>query len=104
MDKDSIVIDGVAYVRQREPSDIKILVLQRGWVVVGRIGRDGQNVIVTGGGVVRRWGTSRGLGELAALGPLENTVIDPAGKIVAHELGIVCAFDCEVSPWQQHIR
>jgi hypothetical protein len=101
---ESVLIDGVRYVRESQTSEIKILVLQRGWVVVGRVKKDGPQVIVTGGGVVRRWGTKQGLGELATKGPLTNTVIDPADVIETHELGIVCVFNCEVGKWSQHIR
>jgi len=99
-----VVIDGVRYVREQQPSEIKILVLQRGWVVVGRVTREGAQVIFTGGYVVRRWGTTAGIGQLAKEGPLDNTVLDPLERGSCHELAIVAEIDCEVSKWAQHIR
>jgi len=38
-------------------SKVKIVVLQRGWVVVGETSQDGNTVQVDKGAVVRRWGT-----------------------------------------------
>lgn len=102
--KDVIELDGVKYVREREPSEIKILVLQRGWVVVGRISREGSQVSFSGGYVIRRWGTEHGIGQLAAEGPLPDTKLDPLSRGTVHELAIVAEIDCEVSKWQQHIK
>lgn len=101
---ESVLIDGVRYVREREPSEIKILVLQRGWVVVGRITREGSQVVFSGGHVVRRWGTTAGIGQLAKEGPLPDTVLDQYERGSCHELAIVVEFDCEVGRWSQHIR
>ena len=101
---ESVIIDGVRYVREREPSEIKILVLQRGWVVVGKITREGSQVVFTGGHVVRRWGTTEGIGQLARLGPQDNTVLDRLDIGQCHELAIVAEIDCEVQAWSRHIR
>ena len=101
---ESVVINGERYVKERSPSDIKILVLQRGWVVVGRISREGSQVIFSGGYVVRRWGTTAGIGQLAKEGPLEDTVLDPLDRGSCHELAIVAEIDCEVDKWSQHIK
>ena len=78
----------------REPSDRKIVVLQRGWVVVGLVEEDGDKIVIHDAAVVRRWGTSKGLGELAAKGPLPETVLDPAGRVEAHKLAVVLTIDC----------
>ena len=103
MTASTITIDGIAYVRadsiDRAPSELKIVVLQRGWVVVGRVRRDGTEVIIDDASVVRRWGTTSGLGQLAASGPQESTVLDPAGRVTAHELAVVLMIDCDEQAW-----
>ena len=61
----------------------KIVILHRGWVVVGDVSQEGDQVVVDNASVVRRWGTSKGLGELATNGPLKNTVLDPCPTVRA---------------------
>lgn len=97
MPASTVTIDGIEYVRAGtvtipEPAETRIVVLQRGWVVVGRWHRDGDDVTITDASVIRRWGTSKGLGELAD-GPKPNTALDPAGTIRTHVLGVVLTID-----------
>ena len=75
---ESIMIDDVKYVRadavnQDVNGDIKIVILQRGWVMVGRLTRNGTDCVLSNASTIRRWGTTKGLGELAANGALQNT-------------------------------
>ena len=79
--------------------DIRIVILQRGWVVVGHYSQVGEECLIEHARVVRRWGTSQGLGELAAGGPLPNTVLDPAPTVRFHMLTVVATIDCEASKW-----
>ncbi len=79
--------------------DIRIVILQRGWVMVGVYGRDGEDCWLDNASVIRRWGTSRGLGELAAGGPLENTKLDPAGRVEFHALTAIATIRCEANKW-----
>lgn len=93
----TLTIDGVKYIREDtlppgQPAETRIVILQRGWVIVGRWHRDGDDVTVTDASVIRRWGTKKGLGELAN-GPLSETVLDPAGVIRCHILGVVATLD-----------
>jgi len=43
--KNEITVNGVEYIRKdaQEPSPIRIVILQRGWVKVGRFYQDGSN-------------------------------------------------------------
>ena len=66
----------------------KIVVLHSGWVVVGDYSKEGAEVVLRNASVIRRWGTTKGLGELRN-GPTKDTILDPAGTIRAHELGVV---------------
>jgi hypothetical protein len=74
-------------------NDVRILVLQRGWVVVGNYSAEGDECVLTDASVIRRWGTTKGLGELVN-GPLEDTVLDPAGIVRAHKLAVVMQIEC----------
>lgn len=72
----------------------QIVILQRGWVVVGDFEQDGSQCFIRNGNVIRRWGTTKGLGELATNGPTENTVLDPIPETSFHELTIVARLNC----------
>lgn len=76
-----------------------IVILQRGWVVVGNIKQSGTSVTINDASVIRVWGTTKGLGELALEGPTESTKLDPCGTVKSHELAIVATLKCEESKW-----
>lgn len=79
-------IDDVEYVRKDDvcPTEIgekRIVVVDRGWVFVGDcVDNDDGSVTIHNCLNIRRWGTSRGLGELAN-GPLANTKTDMYGTV-----------------------
>lgn len=79
--------------------DIRIVVLHRGHVVVGRYERIGDEVVVRDASVIRVWGTTRGLGEIAAGGPTARTVLDPCGTVRVHALAVILTIDCEEKKW-----
>lgn len=77
-----------------------VLVLQRGWVVVGDLSSETpEKVTLTNASVIRRWGTTKGLGQLALEGPQQATVLDPCGVVETHPLAIVLRMPCEASVW-----
>jgi hypothetical protein len=80
---------------------VQIVILQRGWVVVGRYFKDGDHGRIENGHVIRLWGTSNGLGELAESGPTSFTKLDKSKSIRFHELTVVAMMDCEQSKWEQ---
>ena len=84
--------------------DIRIVILQRGWVVVGRLVEERGDFHLHGGAVVRIWGTTRGLGELASNGPTADTVLDPVPEMQFHPLTVIATVRCEPSKWAPHIR
>lgn len=96
----SIVIDGVEYAPILS-GDLKIVVLDRGFVVVGNVSIDGCYVVINSCSCVRRWGTTKGLGELATSGPLENTVLDPQPTTRVHQLQVVQMIDCDGAAWNR---
>lgn len=71
-----------------------ICVLQRGWVLVGDLFKNGSEYTLENASVVRIWGTSKGLGELAEDGPLSSTKLDPCPATTFHELTVVLFMKC----------
>lgn len=104
MSKDTITIDGTTYIRADlapEPSPIKIIICQRGWIYVGHVtmSDDGERYIITDASVIRTWGTTKGLGEIALGGPTSNTVLDKAGRVEVQKLTTVALLDCVPEKW-----
>ena len=79
---------------------IKIVIGQRGWVWVGRYAEGGDQVVLTDARCIRRWGTSKGLGELVG-GPTAKTVLDPAGTVTVHRLGVVASYEADPEAWDK---
>jgi len=78
--------------------NIKIVVLHRGWVVVGEIEQTEPEIVARNAAIIRRWGTTKGLGEIAEHGPRPQTVLDPAGTVRAKDY--VLMIDCAAEKWQ----
>lgn len=77
----------------------QIIIAQRGWVFVGDVTTTGDNVVIENAQCIRRWGTTKGLGELATNGPTKSTVLDSMGTVRLHALAVVAAIDCEEGKW-----
>lgn len=84
--------------------DIKIVVLQRGWIAVGSFFSVGDERILQGASIIRRWGTSKGLGEIAAGGPNPKTVLDSCPDLRFHVLTTVLMIDCTEDKWASHCK
>ena len=100
----TIIIDGVECVPASNLADspVRIVIAQRGWVFVGRYSVDGDHVVLDQAKIVRKWGTTKGLGELAA-GPLSSTVLDPAGRVELHQLAVVATIAADADQWAGHL-
>src|SRR5689334_13394409 len=82
---DVLEIDGVRYVPEASvkpfEGDIKIVILQRGWIYIGRFKRDGNDCQLHNACVIRTWGTTKGLPELVH-GPTSSTKLDKCEGVV----------------------
>lgn len=107
MSAKSIVVDGVKYVEQgkAEPknSKIKIVVLQRGWVAIGRWTQKDDMVHLENAYVIRTWGTTKGLGQLASEGIQSNTKLDKAGSMHFHILTAVLVINADEKLWDKEL-
>lgn len=66
--------------------DVRIVVLQRGWVLIGNYSEKGDRGYLHNASVIRKWGTTKGLGELVG-GPVISgtyapTVLDKCHGVV----------------------
>ena len=77
---------------------IQIVVLDRGFVYVGRCHMEGQTLIITSAVNIRRWGTTKGLGELVS-GPTAKTELDAVGTVRAPERAIIHMIDVREDAW-----
>ena len=104
--------------------DVRIVIAPFGWVFVGVFSREYTNgkeslnvgqlnkvgaealsrvgytpvVKLTNASVIRKWGTTQGLGQLIT-GPVKDTVLDPCGTVEIHEQTVVAVIQC-VSGWE----
>ena len=75
------------------PSKRQIVVLNRGWVVVGNYSEKGDDCTLTDASVIRIWGTTKGLGELAESGPTSSTKLDACPNVHFHKMTTVARMD-----------
>ena len=99
-----IKIDDVEYVRKGVEQDVKgylkIVILQRGWVMVGKLERNGSDCTLHNASNIRRWGTTKGLGEIAVGGPTKDTVLDKCyGEVQFDYLTIIASISCKEEKW-----
>ena len=98
----TLKIDDVEYVRKDSIPDtdgeIKIVVLDRGFVYVGRVAIEEDFVVIRNAQNIRAWGTTKGLGELVN-GPLSGTKLDSVGTIRAASRALISLIDVEQSKW-----
>lgn len=104
---DKIEINGKTYVlenAQKSPNytgDIKIVVLQRGWIYIGRFERDGNDCKLSNAYNVRTWGTTKGLAELVN-GATSSTKLDKCEGVVEFDwLTVVHTITVKEEAWTQ---
>ena len=61
--------------------DVKIVVLQRGWVYIGRLKKEGNLCQLSNAYCIRTWGTTKGLQELVN-GATSSTKLDKCEGVV----------------------
>lgn len=83
---------------------LALVTADRGHVWVGRV-TDGPGpwLQIDDAKIVRRWGTTEGLNQLAKQGPQPNTRLDaPATVKVAHR-AVIAIIPCEADAWAKHV-
>ena len=108
---DEVVIKGKKYIpadsvkHQEFDGPIKIVILQRGWVMVGKFERNGSDCKLHNASVIRVWGTTKGLGEIAANGPISGkTVLDRTYGVVEFDyLTVVASVSVAEEKWKASV-
>jgi hypothetical protein len=104
----TVIIDDEEYVASSEckefEGDVKIVILQRGWAMVGRLERDGSECKLHNASVIRTWGTTKGLGEIAKDGPTSSTKLDKINGVVEFDyLTVVATIACDSKSWKKEL-
>lgn len=79
---------------------LQIVVLPYGHVVIGQVSRTGDEVVISAARIIRRWGTSRGLAQLANDGPQIGMALEDPCDVEVHRLAIVMAYRCDPQKWR----
>ena len=107
---ETITVNGKVYYSEK-PQNVefngktKIVVLQRGWVLVGIFEeKENGKCELHNASVIRNWGTTRGLGELAENGPLSSTKLDKCNGLVEFDsLTKVLAISVNEEKWKNKL-
>lgn len=84
-----------------EETERWIIVAERGFVYVGNVHRDADQVVIDNCYNIRRWGTTRGLGQIAEDGPTESSVLDKCPRVKVHVMGVVHQMQCNEESWRR---
>jgi len=74
----------------------QIVVVDRGFVYVGNVTIEGDMCRIKNARNVRKWGTTKGLGELVD-GPTKDTVLDFYGEVLVPMKAVIHFIKC--TPW-----
>ena len=98
--EETIVINGTTYVRKDSATHgpIKIAVLDRGFVYVGSVEEHDDHILLTNASNIRKWGTTKGLGELVS-GPTSDTVLDKVGTVKVPMRAVISLIDVDQVAW-----
>lgn len=102
---EQVEVNGRIYVpqnSQQSPNytgEIKIVVLQRGWVYIGRFSRIGNDCKLANAFCIRTWGTTKGLQELVN-GATSSTKLDKCEGLVEFDwLTVIHTITVNASKW-----
>ena len=99
-----VIIDDTEYIPAEEKGNVRIVILQRGWNMVGRFERNGSDCKLHNAAVIRTWGTTKGLGEIAKDGPTSSTKLDPCNGTVEFDyLTVVATIGCNEEKWKKSL-
>ncbi len=84
---------------QKTDHGLCIVVADRGHVWVGHVVTDDQWCAIKSARIVRVWGTSKGLNELAKCGPLSGTKLDADSDVLVNMRAVIALIPCEASKW-----
>ncbi len=72
----------------------KIIICINGWIVIGETTTTEKTIVVDNAFVIRRWGTTKGIGEIALSGITKSTVLDPLPRAEIERAAVIMVLDC----------
>ena len=103
---ETIKINGEDYVKKTSipytkiEHEVKIVVLNRGFMAVGRVAEEGNKTVIRECSIIRTWGTTgKGIGEIAENGPTKDTILDKCTTITVETCNVVFTIDCNQNNW-----
>ena len=75
------------------------MIPQRGWVAVGYFSHEMEQCKLQRASIIRSWGTTRGLGQIAIDGPTSSTKLDKCPTLHFHELTVIATMECVEGKW-----
>ena len=81
----------------------QLAVVDNGFVYVGHILRDGDYYVITKGFNVRKAGTTKGFGQLAIEGPLNERARDPVPNVLVPVKRLCHFLECS-EPWAKVLK
>lgn len=105
---EEITVNGKTYYANKQTTEFageyKIVILQRGWVMIGKFERNGSECKLHQASVIRNWGTTKGLGELAIEGKKKDTKLDKCGGVVEFDyLTVVATIAVSEDKWKNEL-
>ena len=97
-------VNGVEYAPLNKSEDIRIVILQRGWVFVGRYSETDKGCVLTNAKNYRYQGSKKGFGYVAKEGPSGECKLDPCELPVRfNPLTVIATIDCEGAKWKSQL-
>lgn len=82
-----------------------IVVVESGWVFAAVLeGTPSGDIRSSECAVIRAWGTTNGLGQLALKGPTKETVLDPCNITFIPKEKVLFTMECEPIDWMPNAR
>ena len=78
---------------------LAIVVLDRGFVYIGKATIEGDWCVIENAKNIRVWGTTKGLGELVS-GPTSTTKLDQVGTVRAPMRAVISVIDVDSAKWK----
>jgi hypothetical protein len=82
---------------------VRIVILDKGFVSVGKYTQGADWCSLEDAYIVRRWGTVAGLGEIAENGPTASTILDKTPKQSFPAKAVINTIECDAKKWKKHI-
>jgi hypothetical protein len=80
--------------------EVQIVVCEGGWVLVGEPKLFNDVIQLTNAHVIRRWGTTKGLGQIALNGPTKDTILDKLGVAFVQFKQVRFTIPCDETKWK----